>query len=300
VESEAELDRIAEVAKELGVVAEVGFRINPDVDAHTHAKITTGKRENKFGVDMGRIRQVVSGAARMKSVRVVGLALHIGSQLVDLAPFREAFLKARALFQALRAEGHALSRFDVGGGLGIPYGDYETPQPDAYGAIVREVLGGLDCEVILEPGRVIVGNAGLLVSEVLYVKRGATREFLIVDAGMNDLMRPALYDAAHMIVPVKEPATTAQRRPVDVVGPICETGDTFAVQRPLPPIAAGELIAFRSAGAYGSSMSSMYNARALIPEVLVRGGDFAVVRDRITVDDLMSRETVPSWLEVPA
>ncbi len=300
VESEPELDRVAEVAAGMGRTAEIAFRVNPDVDARTHAKITTGKRENKFGIEMGRIRQVVSGAARKPGVKVVGLALHIGSQLVDLAPFREAFEKTRTLFEGLRRDGHPLTRFDVGGGLGIPYGDHETPLPAEYGKVVRETLGGLGCQIILEPGRVIVGNAGILVSEVLYVKEGATRNFLIVDAAMNDLIRPALYDAAHTIVPVNEPAELAPRAPVDVVGPICETGDTFAVQRPLPPLAAGDLVAFRSVGAYGAAMSSMYNARALAPEVLVHGREFAVVRERITVDDMMSRETVPPWLEVPA
>ncbi len=300
VESESELDRLSGVAESLGVEAPVAFRVNPDVDAHTHAKITTGRSENKFGIDMGRIRQVISGAGSMPGIRVVGLAMHIGSQLLDLEPFREAFVKVRALFEGLRDAGHDLDRFDVGGGLGIPYADMPTPQPAEYGAVVREALAGLECRVILEPGRVIVGNAGILVSEVLYAKQGATRKFLIVDAAMNDLMRPALYDAAHMIVPVIEPSDDAPRLPIDVVGPICETGDTFAVQRPLPPMNEGELLAFRSAGAYGAAMSSMYNARPLVPEVLVQDGDYAVVRERITVDDLLSKERVPPWLEVPA
>ena len=296
VESEPELDTVAQVAQSLGVTATVGIRINPDVDANTHAKISTGKAENKFGIDWMRTREVYARAASMPNIRIVGLALHIGSQLLDLEPYRAAYSRMGQLVETLRADGQTVERLDLGGGLGIGYGPNPSQTPADYAGVVRAALAHLGCELTLEPGRAIAGNAGILVTRVIYVKEGATRKFAIVDAAMNDLMRPALYDAHHDIVPVAEPDANAHLSDMDVVGPICETGDTFATNRPLPEVKSGDLLVFRTAGAYGAVMASMYNARALPPEVLVKDDTFHVVRQRIGVADMLARESVPDWL----
>ncbi|MDF1729639.1 MAG: diaminopimelate decarboxylase, partial [Sulfitobacter sp.] len=280
VESEPEMIVLDIAARELGVVAPITIRVNPDVDAKTHAKIATGKSENKFGIPISRAREVYALAASLPGLEVVGIDVHIGSQLTDLEPYRLAYAKVAELTEMLRAEGHVIRRLDLGGGLGIPYerSNAEPPLPSDYGALVRETLGHLDCEIEIEPGRLIAGNAGLMVSEVIYVKSGEGRDFLILDGAMNDLIRPAMYDAYHDIVPVIEPAPGLEPRPFDIVGPVCESGDTFARQRLMPPLSSGDLVAFRSAGAYGAVMSSEYNTRPLIPEVLVKGDQFAVIR----------------------
>jgi diaminopimelate decarboxylase len=280
----------------------VAVRINPDVDAHTHAKITTGRSENKFGIEWTGAHRVYARAAAMPEIDLVGIAAHIGSQLTDLEPFREAFHRLRDLLAMLRADGHDIRTLDLGGGLGIPYGNEHAPipSPAAYADVVRSTVGDLGCRLILEPGRLLVGNAGTLVTRVLYLKEGATRTFVIVDAAMNDLLRPALYGAYHAIVPVRQPPAGAETRDVDVVGPICETGDSFGTGRPLPPVAAGDLLVMRTAGAYGAVMASTYNMRPQVAEVLVKGAAFAVVRDRIAVEDLLARQSIPNWLNVPA
>ena len=298
VESEPEMEALNRVALALGKVAPITVRVNPDVDAKTHAKIATGKSENKFGIPISRAREVYAHAARLPGLRVVGIDVHIGSQLTDLEPFRLAYRKVAELAEVLRADGHRIERLDLGGGLGIPYerSNAAPPLPIDYGGMIREELGHLGCEIEIEPGRLIVGNAGIMVSEVIYVKEGEGRDFLIIDGAMNDLIRPAMYDAHHDIVPVIEPAPGTENRPYDVVGPVCETGDTFARQRPLPPLKAGDLVAFRSAGAYGAVMSSEYNTRPLIPEVLVKGDQFAVIRRRPTFDEMINRDTIPEWL----
>lgn len=300
VESEPELELLSEVAAERGVRMPIGIRVNPDVDAGTHAKITTGKKENKFGIEWTQAHQVYRRARDLPGVEPVAIACHIGSQLTDLQPFRDAFLRVRDLTAILRADGIDIRRLDLGGGLGVPYepwgSDEVPPLPGDYAAVIAETVGDLGCRIVVEPGRVLVGNAGILVSKVVHVKEGATRTFLIVDAAMNDLMRPALYDAHHAIIPVREPAAGAEPRPVDVVGPVCETGDTFARQRALPPVRAGEMVAFGTAGAYGAAMSSTYNSRPLVPEILVNGTDFAVVRARPTYEDMLSLESLPEWL----
>ncbi|SLN64222.1 Diaminopimelate decarboxylase [Pseudoruegeria aquimaris] len=298
VESEPEMVALNEVAMSLGVRAPIAIRVNPDVDAKTHAKIATGKSENKFGIPIARAKEVYAEAAAMPGLDVVGIDVHIGSQLTELEPFRLAYEKVAELTGVLRAEGHEIRRLDLGGGLGIPYerSNAAPPLPVEYGALVKETLGHLDCEIEIEPGRLISGNAGILVSGVIYVKNGEGRDFLILDAAMNDLIRPAMYEAYHDIVPVQEPAPGVEQHPYDIVGPVCETGDTFAKQRLMPPLAAGDLVAFRSAGAYGAVMSSEYNSRPLIPEVLVNGDQFAVIRSRPTYEEMISRDTIPSWL----
>ena len=296
VESEPELRLLSEVASARGVTMPIAIRVNPDVDAGTHAKITTGKKENKFGIEWTRAHEVYRLARALPGIEVVGIACHIGSQLTEVEPFRQAFLRLRDLAAMLRADGFAIRRLDLGGGLGIPYESEEPPHPDVYARTIRDTLGDLGCRIVVEPGRLLVGNAGILVSRVIHVKEGATRTFVIADAAMNDLMRPALSDAHHAIEPVREPAADAVRLPVDVVGPVCETGDTFARQRSLPPLAAGDLIVFRTAGAYGAAMSSTYNSRPLVPEVLVKGNVFAVVRARPDVEDMLALEALPAWL----
>jgi diaminopimelate decarboxylase len=298
VESEPEMEALNRVALDLGKVAPITVRVNPDVDAKTHAKIATGKSENKFGIPISRAREVYAHAARLPGLRVVGIDVHIGSQLTDLEPFRLAYRKVAELAEVLRADGHRIERLDLGGGLGIPYerNNAAPPLPIDYGGMIREELGHLGCEIEIEPGRLIVGNAGIMVSEVIYVKEGEGRDFLILDGAMNDLIRPAMYDAHHDIVPVVEPAPGTESRAYDVVGPVCETGDTFARQRPLPALKAGDLVAFRSAGAYGAVMASEYNTRPLIPEVLVKGDQFAVIRRRPTFDEMINRDTIPEWL----
>ncbi len=297
VESEPELRALSEVASAMGLTAPITIRVNPDVDARTHEKIATGKKENKFGIPIGRALAVYAEAARLPGIEVVGIDVHIGSQLTDLAPFEEAYAKVADLTLALRAEGHDIRRLDLGGGLGIPYtrGNDAPPLPLDYGALVKRTVGHLGCEIEIEPGRLISGNAGVLVSRVIYVKEGEGRDFLILDAAMNDLIRPSMYGAHHDIVPLAEPRN-ADLHEFDVVGPVCETGDTFAKARPLPPMAEGDLVAFRSAGAYGAVMASEYNTRPLIPEVLVRGDHYAVIRARPTFDEILARDTMPAWL----
>jgi diaminopimelate decarboxylase len=302
VESEPELEAISRIAAAAGGIAPVAVRINPDVDARTHAKIATGKAENKFGVPISRAREVYALAARLPGIEIVGVDLHIGSQLTDLAPFEAAFRKLAALTRQLIADGHPIRRIDLGGGLGIPYrrANDAPPLPFDYGALVRRTVGPLGLEIDVEPGRLVAGNAGVLLSRVLYRKHGEGHDFLILDAAMNDLIRPAMYDAWHDIVPVAEPSPGARVAPVDVVGPVCETGDTFARARHLPPMDSGDLVAFRSAGAYGAVMASEYNARPLVPEVLVRGDAFATVRRRPTYTEMIERDTLPPWMEARA
>lgn len=298
VESEPELRALSEVAAGMGLRAPITIRVNPDVDARTHAKIATGKSENKFGVPIARARAVYAEAARLPGIEVVGVDVHIGSQLTELAPFEAAFAKVAALTEALRADGHDIRRLDLGGGLGIPYTrtNEAPPLPFDYGDVIRRTVGRLGCEIEVEPGRLIAGNAGVLLAEVLYVKRGEGRDFLILDAAMNDLIRPAMYDAWHDLAPVREPEPGAPHAAYDVVGPVCETGDTFAQGRMLPAMAAGDLIAFRSAGAYGAVMASEYNSRPLAPEVLVSGDHFDVVRARPSFDEMLDRDTIPEWI----
>ncbi len=296
VESVPELEALSEVATSMGVEAPIAIRVNPDVDALTHAKISTGKKENKFGIDWDHARSVYARAAALPGIRPVAIAVHIGSQLTDLEPFRAAFQKVADLLHRLRADGHDIRRLDLGGGLGVRYRKEHPPTVADYAGMVRSITGNLGCALTLEPGRSIVADAGILLSSVIYVKEGQHRRFLIVDAAMNDLIRPALYDAFHDIRPVAEPAKGAATAPMDVVGPVCETGDTFALQRPLPPLAAGDLIAFSSAGAYGAVMSSTYNTRPLVPEVLVNGSDWAVVRPRVDADAMIAAEPLPGWL----
>ncbi len=298
VESEPEMAALNEVALSLGLRAPITVRVNPDVDAKTHAKIATGKSENKFGIPIARAREVYAEAAAMPGLEVVGIDVHIGSQLTDLEPFRQAYEKVAELTQVLRDDGHDIRRLDLGGGLGIPYtrSNEAPPLPTEYGQLIKDTLGHLSCELEIEPGRLVAGNAGILVSEVIYLKSGEGRDFLILDAAMNDLIRPAMYDAYHDIVPVREPVPGAEQAPYDVVGPVCESGDTFAKERMLPPLSAGDLVAFRSAGAYGAVMSSEYNTRPLVPEVLVHEHQFAVIRARPSFDEIINRDTIPEWL----
>ena len=298
VESEPEMEMLSAVAVALGVEAPITIRVNPDVDAKTHAKIATGKSENKFGIPISRARAVYKLAAALPNLKIVGIDVHIGSQLTDLAPFEAAYLKVADLVETLRADGHEIIRLDLGGGLGIPYtrSNAAPPLPLDYGKMIKRTLGHLGCEIEIEPGRLISGNAGLMVSKVIYVKEGEDREFLIIDGAMNDLIRPAMYDAHHDIVPVVEPAVGHEPAKYDIVGPVCESGDTFAKGRDLPALAAGDLVAFRSAGAYGAVMSSEYNSRPLIPEVLVHGDQFAVIRARPTYEEMIARDTIPEWL----
>lgn len=297
VESEPELAALSEVASSLGVEASVGVRINPDVDAHTHEKITTGKAENKFGIDLDIARDVYGRSIAMPGVKLSGVAVHIGSQLTDLQPFREAYTRLAEFVGVLRSDGHAIEHVDLGGGLGITYGDEQAPTPAQYGDMVKEIIGGLGCRVVFEPGRMITGNAGILVTRVIYVKEGVSRRFCIVDAAMNDLIRPTLYGAYHEIVTVHEPAANAELSKIDVVGPICESGDYLAQGRALPVLQADDLLAVRSAGAYAAVMSSTYNSRPLAPEVMVNGDDFVVVRDRMSIDQMIDLENLPGWLD---
>jgi diaminopimelate decarboxylase len=298
VESEPELAALSEVARAMGREAPVALRVNPDVDAQTHEKIATGRKEDKFGIPLDRAREVYAGAARLPGIAVVGIDVHIGSQLTQLAPFEAAYRKVADLTRALRAEGHDIRRLDLGGGLGIPYSrsNEAPPLPTDYGAMIRRTVGDLGCEIEIEPGRLIVGNAGILLARVIYLKAGAGRDFLILDAAMNDLIRPAMYGAHHDIVPVVEPPAGAEHHPWDIVGPVCESGDTFARGRPLPRLSEGALVAFRSAGAYGAVMASEYNSRPLVPEVLVHEHQFAVIRARPTFDEMLKRDTIPEWL----
>lgn len=298
VESEAELRALSEVATALGKTAPIALRVNPDVDAKTHAKITTGTAETKFGIPWSRVRGAYALAARLKSIQVVGIDLHIGSQIVDLEPFETAFGKISELTGQLRADGHAIERLDLGGGLGVPYVTDNEPPPDpsAYGRMASRITAALGCRLILEPGRLIAANAGILVSRVIYIKDGEKKKFAIVDAGMNDLIRPALYDSHHEIVRVNEPTPDGARQRYDVVGPVCETSDIFASDRDLPELKSGELVAILTAGAYGAVMSSAYNARPPAPEVLVKGELWSVVRPRMDDDALFGSERIPDWL----
>ena len=270
VESEPEMAVLSEVAQALGLQAPITVRVNPDVDAKTHAKIATGKSENKFGIPISRARDVYAYAAGLPGLKVIGIDVHIGSQLTELAPFRLAYQKVAELTELLRTDGHVIERLDLGGGLGIPYtqSNEPPPLPMEYGDLIKETVGHLGCEIEIEPGRLVVGNAGILVTQVIYVKSGEGRDFLILDGAMNDLIRPAMYEAYHDIVPVVEPQPDSVVAPYDIVGPVCETGDTFAKERMMPPLAAGDLVAFRGAGAYGAVMASEYNTRPLVPAVL--------------------------------
>jgi diaminopimelate decarboxylase len=298
VESEPELALIAEIASAKGKTANIAVRVNPDVDAKTHAKITTGKAENKFGVPFDRARAVYARAAKLPGIRISGVDMHIGSQITDLAPYDAAYERLADLTRTLREDGHAIDHVDAGGGLGIPYrlDDPPPPEPAAYGEIVRRRLGNLGARILFEPGRVFVGNAGILVSRVLYVKQGAAKTFVVVDAAMNDLIRPTLYDAHHDIRPVREADLAAAKTVVDVVGGICETGDYLALDRPLPRLAAGDLIAIMTAGADGAVQAGTYNTRPLLPEIMVKGSAWAVVRPRQTYDELIGQDRIAPWL----
>jgi len=298
VESEPEMAVINEVALALGVKAPITVRVNPDVDAKTHAKIATGKSENKFGIPISRAREVYAHAASLPGLEVIGIDVHIGSQLTQLEPFKLAYEKVAELTETLRADGHNIKRLDLGGGLGIPYerSNEAPPLPVEYGAMVKDTLGHLGCEIEIEPGRLIAGNAGIMVSKVIYVKEGEDRQFMIIDGAMNDLIRPAMYEAHHDIIPVIEAAPGEEPASYDIVGPVCETGDTFAKGRVMSEVKADDLVAFRSAGAYGAVMASEYNTRPLIPEVLVNGDQFAVIRSRPTFEEMINRDTIPEWL----
>jgi diaminopimelate decarboxylase len=299
VESEPELEALSRVASGRGAVAPIAIRVNPDVDARTHAKIATGKSENKFGVPISRARDVYAYARRLPGLSVHGVDMHIGSQITDLQPFDDAFALLAEFVQALRADGHTIEHVDLGGGLGIAYRNDNTPPPSAeqYARVVAKRTAALGCKVILEPGRVIVGNAGALIASVIYLKKGENKRFVIVDAAMNDLVRPTLYDAHHEILPVREPEPDARRMRSDVVGPVCESGDYLALDRDLPELAAGDLIAIMSAGAYGAVQAGTYNSRLLVPEVLVKGANYAVVRPRRTYEELIGLDTLPPWLK---
>ena len=297
VESLAELRVLNDVAVEMGKTAPVAFRVNPDVTAGGHAKISTGKKENKFGIAWSQAETAYAEAATLPGIEIVGVDVHIGSQISDLAPFEAAIFKVSGLIKRLRAAGHTITSFDIGGGLGIPYGNNEVtpPPPSEYAALVKRLTADLDVEMIFEPGRMIAGNSGVLLSEVLYVKRGEDRDFLIIDAAMNDLLRPALYDAYHDIEPVRQ-GNLDRMETYDVVGPICESGDTFTKGREMPKLESGDLVVLHSAGAYGAAQASQYNTRPLVPEVLVNGDKYAVIRARPSVEDILKTESVPEWL----
>jgi diaminopimelate decarboxylase len=300
VESIPELRRLSEAAVARRQTARVAIRVNPDIDALTHAKIATGKKENKFGIDIEDAAEAYQLAADLPGIEPVGLAMHIGSQLVEIGPFRRAFERLAELVLELRVAGLTVSRLDLGGGIGIRYHVESPPDPAAYAALVRQVFGPLEVELAFEPGRVLCGPAGLVVASVVYVKDGATKRFVILDAAMNDLIRPALYEAWHDIVPVRLPLAGAASGPADVVGPVCETGDTFATERDLPPLAEGDLVALTDAGAYGAVMSSTYNSRLLVPEVMVSKGRFAVIRARPSYEAMLALDAIPDWLTDPA
>lgn len=299
VESEPELLALSELAQSKTKEAAVALRVNPDVDARTHEKVATGKRGHKFGIDLARARAVYARAGRLPGVRLVGLAVHIGSQITDLAPFDEAFTRIVALAQELRAEGHEVERLDLGGGLGIAYEDRRSPSPADYAGLVKGLTDGLGLELIMEPGRALVGRAGVLVTRVLYVKEMVGRTVVVADAAMNDLLRPALYDARHPVEPVHLPAPETPSAVLDVVGPVCETGDVIARERALPRPTPGDLLAIGAVGAYGAAMASTYNSRPLVPEVMVKGDAFAVVRRRPDFAEAVAQETIPEWLAGP-
>ena len=298
VESEPELEVLNLRAVRLGKQAHVSFRINPDVDAKTHAKISTGKKENKFGIAYERARAVYAHAATLPGIKVTGIDMHIGSQITALQPFEDAFKLLRELVDTLRGDGHAIDHVDVGGGLGVPYKEDNNPPPlpDAYAEIVKNQLRDLGCKIVTEPGRLIVGNAGILVTEVIYVKDGGSKTFVIVDGAMNDLIRPTLYEAYHEVRPVRISAANAPRITADIVGPVCETGDYLALDREMAMPKPGDLIAIGTAGAYGAVQAGTYNSRLLVPEVLVKGDRFHVIRPRRTYEDLIGLDSVPDWL----
>jgi diaminopimelate decarboxylase len=298
VESEPELELLSQIASGKGRTIDISIRVNPDIDAKTHAKIATGKSENKFGIPISRAREVYRHAAQLKGIKVAGVDMHIGSQITQLSPFADAFALLSDFVRELRADGHTISHVDLGGGLGIPYreGSEIPPDPAAYAKVVKEATRGLNCKLIFEPGRLIVGNAGILVTSVLYVKRGEAKTFIIVDAAMNDLIRPTLYEAHHDVLPVRQPGPKARSIRADVVGPVCETGDYLALDRDLPEPAPGDLLAVMTAGAYGAVQAGTYNTRALVPEVLVRGDAWSLVRPRLEVDALIDLDRLPPWL----
>ncbi len=297
VESEPEFLSLSDVAVAHGLEARVAVRVNPDVDAGTHEKITTGKSENKFGIDLALARDVYARAAELPGIKLIGVALHIGSQLTDLEPYRIAYSRAVDFVHLLRSDGHNIRHLDLGGGLGITYDQENAPSPEAYGKMVSEVIGDLDISVTFEPGRMISGNAGVLVTKIIFVKDGVGRQFCIIDGAMNDLIRPTLYDAYHAIIPVKEPDAGVEKMEMDIVGPICESGDYFAKNRAMPPVKDGDLLAVRTVGAYAAVMGSMYNSRALAPEILVNGAQYSVVRRRVEIDDMLKFEILPEWMD---
>ncbi len=294
VESEPELELISQVATRLNTTAAIAFRINPDVCANTHAKISTGKAENKFGVPISKARIAYNRAAELPNIKVQGVDVHIGSQLTQLAPFEEAYQRIAQLVADLKTDGHDISVIDIGGGLGITYSDEVIPSKQEYAAIAKAQLGHLNCKIVIEPGRSLLGNAGILVSSVVLVKTGEERQFLMLDAGMNDLIRPSMYDAHHEILAVN--TSNTQQKIYDVVGPVCETGDTFSKNREVNESASGDLIAIMSCGAYGAVMASTYNTRMLAPEVMVKDNEFAIVRARPTYEEVISADSVPTWV----
>jgi diaminopimelate decarboxylase len=298
VESEPELELLSAIAVGKGRSIDISVRVNPDVDAKTHAKIATGRAEDKFGIPISGARAVYAKAAKLPGLRIAGVDMHIGSQITELSPFGDAFALLSDFVRMLRADGHTISHIDLGGGLGIPYREDNEPPPDpsAYAEVVRRATRGLDCKLIFEPGRLIVGNAGILVTRVLYLKRGEAKTFVIVDAGMNDLIRPTLYEAHHEIQPVTEPSPGAQHLTADVVGPVCESGDFLALGRDIAEAQPGDLLAVMTAGAYGAVQAGTYNTRPLIPEVLVRDGEWALVRPRLDADQLIGLDKLPPWL----
>ncbi len=300
VESEPELEALSAIASARGAVAPISIRVNPDVDARTHAKISTGKSENKFGVPISRAREVYARARALPGLLIEGVDMHIGSQITDLEPFDNAFALLAEFVRTLRADGQAIGHVDLGGGLGIPYRSDNNPPPfpQQYAEIVARHTRTLGCKVILEPGRLIVGNAGALITSVIFVKKGEGKRFVIVDAAMNDLVRPTLYDAHHDILPVQAPAPRAARMiRADVVGPVCESGDYLALDRDIPDVVAGDLLAIMSAGAYGAVQAGTYNSRLLVPEVLVKGADYSVIRARRTFEELIALDTIPPWFK---
>ena len=298
VESEPELELLSSIAASKGRTAHISVRVNPDIDAKTHHKIATGKAENKFGIPISRAREVYTHAGKLKGLKVAGVDMHIGSQITKLDPFGNAFSLLADFVRMLRADGHTISHVDLGGGLGIPYRDDNEPppHPEAYAEVVKQATRDLNCRLIFEPGRLLVGNAGILVTRVLLVKHGEAKTFIVVDAAMNDLIRPTLYDAHHEILPVAQPASSARRIRADVVGPVCESGDFLAVNRDMVEPASGALLAVMSAGAYGAVQAGTYNTRALVPEVLVNGDRWALVRPRLEVDQLIALDRMPDWL----
>lgn len=296
VESEPELVALSEVAMSMGLQAPVALRINPDVDAGTHHKISTGRKGDKFGIDIDQVLSVINRAVALPGISLDGIAMHIGSQLTRLDPYRAAYTRLAELVTVLREKGIAIRRLDLGGGLGVVYRDETLPSPADYAAIVRDTVGNLGCDLVIEPGRYLVAETGVLLTRIIYMKDGASRRFAIIDAAMNDLMRPSLYGAHHPIYPVRDLDPHAATSPIDVVGPVCESTDILSAQYPLPPIAAGDLLAIGMAGAYGAVMASTYNSRPLVPEVLVDGAKMAIVRPRQPLEALLALDQIPAWL----